>query len=220
MMKKPMKRIVAALLLLIAAQGVSIAQSAEIEGVWKMYETSFAGEPEEVSVTMTFTSDGKLLLGGLEKGSWSSDISKGTLTIESEFLMTLEGECALVFEKDDMYLTNPEEAYSKLRRLSMQKDQEYNNDLVGEWKVKKIDGESYGGERAIIIDYNKNGIIYQRGIVVGTWKYDKKAQTIFQKAERSDSEEMNGEASIIQLDDEKLIFKLNGVQLNLQKAGK
>ncbi len=123
MMMMPVKKTVIALLLFIAVQGVSIAQSTEIEGVWKMYETSFAGE-------------------------------------------------------------------------------------------------AYGGERAIVIDYNKNGIIYQRGIVVGTWKYDKKAQTIMQKAERSDSEEMNGEASIIQLDDEKLIFKLNAVQLNLQKAGK
>jgi len=177
-----MKKTVAALLLLIALQGVNIAQSTEIEGVWKMYETSFTGEPEEVSVTMTFSNESKILLAGLEKGSWSSDISKGTLTIESEFLMTLEGECVLVFEKGDMYLTNPEEALSKLRRLSLQKDQEYTNDLVGEWEVKKIDGEPYGGERAIIIDYNKNGIIYQRGIVVGAWKYDKKAQPIFQKA--------------------------------------
>jgi hypothetical protein len=219
-MKKPMKKTVAALLLLIAAQGVSIAQFPEIEGVWNMYETSFAGEPEEVSVTMTFTSDGRILLGGQENGSWKLNQAESTLTIESDLLMTLEGDCALAFNKGEMYLTNPEEENSKLRRLSLHKDQEYTNELVGEWEVKKINGESYGGEKSIVIDYNKNGIIYQRGIVVGTWKYDKKAQTIIQNTERSDSEEMNGEAKISQLDDEKLIFKLNGVQLNLQKAGK
>ncbi len=215
-----MKKTVAGLLLLIAAQGVSISQSTQIEGVWKMYETSFAGEPEEVSVTMTFTSDGRILLGGQENGSWKLNQAESTLTIESDLLMTLEGDCALAFNKGEMYLTNPEEAYSKLRRLSLHKDQEYTNELVGKWEVKKINGESYGGEKSIVIDYNKNGIIYQRGIVVGTWKYDKKAQTIIQNTERSDSEEMNGEAKISQLDDEKLIFKLNGVQLNLQKAGK
>ncbi len=212
-----MKKTVAALLLLIAAQGVSNAQSTEIEGVWNMYETSFAGEPEEVSVTMTFTSDGRILLGGQENGGWKLNQAENTLTIESDLFMTLEGECALVFEKGEMHLTNPEEAYSKLRRLSLQIDQEYTNDLVGEWEVKKINGESYGGERSIVIDYNKNGIIYQRGIVVGTWKYDKKAQTIMQKTERSDSEEMNGEASISQLDDAQLVYELNGVQLCFQK---
>ena len=215
-----MKKTVAGLLLLIAAQGVSISQSTQIEGVWKMYETSFAGEPEEVSVTMTFTSDGRILLGGQENGSWKLNQAESTLTIESDLLMTLEGDCALAFNKGEMYLTNPEEENSKLRRLSLHKDQEYTNELVGKWEVKKINGESYGGEKSIVIDYNKNGIIYQRGIVVGTWKYDKKAQTIIQNTERSDSEEMNGEAKISQLDDEKLIFKLNGVQLNLQKAGK
>jgi hypothetical protein len=216
-MKKPMKKTVAALLLLIAAQGVSIAQFPEIEGVWNMYETSFAGEPEEVSVTMTFTSNGRILLGGQENGSWKLNQAESTLTIESDLLMTLEGDCALAFNKGEMYLTNPEEENSKLRRLSLQIDQEYTNELVGEWEVKKITGESYGGERGIVIDYNKNGIIYQRGIVVGTWKYDKKAQTIMQKTERSDSEEMNGEASISQLDDAQLVYELNGVQLCFQK---
>jgi len=211
------KKTLSALLFFIAIQGVSIAQSTEIEGVWKMYETSFAGEPEEVSVAMTFSSDGEILLGGLEKGSWSSDQSKGTLTIASDFLMSLEGECALVFNKDEMCLTNPEKEKSKLRRLSLYKDQEYSNELVGKWEVKKINGEPYGGERSIVIDYNKNGVIYQRGIVVGTWKYDKKAQTIMQHAERSDSEEMNGVASISKLDNDQLAFEINGVQLSLQK---
>ena len=55
---------------------------------------------------MTFSDDGKILLGGKEEGSWA-------------------------FSQAESTLTNPENTSSKLRRLSVQKEQEYRNERRG-----------------------------------------------------------------------------------------
>ncbi len=200
------------ILLLIAFQTVIFAQVIEIEGVWKMYEAEMAGEQQEISVPMTFSKDGDILLAGRVKGTWTLNQTENTLTIQSDFLMNLEGECAIDFKNKELHLTNPENETSKLRRLSVLEEHEYTNELVGNWQLKEIDGVAIEEGRILIVDYNKNGVFYQRGIILGTWKYDKKANTIMQKAERSDVEELNGEASIIQLDPEHLIYELNGAK--------
>ncbi len=206
------------ILLLIIFQTVIFAQAIEIEGVWKMYEAEMAGEKQEISVPMTFSNDGNILLAGRVKGSWALNQTENTLTIQTDLLMNLEGECAIAFKNEELLLTNPEKETSKLRRLSVLKDHEYTNEIAGSWELKEIDGVATEEGRTIIVDYNKNGVFYQRGIILGTWKYDKKANTIMQKAERSDVEELNGEASIVQLDPEHLIYELNGAKNSFQRV--
>lgn len=166
-----MKRTGIFLLLLVALQTLNFAQSAEIAGVWKMYESTFDGETMEVSVPLTFAEDGNILMGGKEGGSWAFNQAEGILTIQSDLLMDLEGACTVAFNNEEMHLTNPENTSSKLRRLSVQKELEYSNEIVGEWELKELDGKAMEEGRTLIIDYNKNGIFYQGGIILGTWKY-------------------------------------------------
>jgi len=134
--------------------------------------------------------------------------------------MNLEGECAIDLKNGVLLLTNPENEISKLRRLSVQKEEEYSNEIVGHWNLKALDGNALEEGRTFVIDYNKNGVFYQHGIILGTWKYSKETNTIMQKAERSGIDEMEGEASIIQLNPEQLIYELNGATISYQKVGK
>jgi hypothetical protein len=148
-----MKKTMITMLFMIVLQAVNFAQPLEIEGVWKMFEMKFAGEKQTVSMAITFSKDGKIILGNKDKGTWKLDRAKNTLTIISDFLMNIEGECTFSFYNKELHLTNSEKETSKFRRLSLQKNQEYNDKVVGKWELKEIDGKAYKGRRKIIIDH-------------------------------------------------------------------
>jgi len=216
--KRSMKKGIVIILSVIIFHCAGFAQVNDIEGVWQMYQMEFAGEPHEVNMAITFAEEGKIIMGSKEKGTWQFDQAKKILTISSDFLMSLDGECSFSLNDKEMTLVHSEEGTSKLRRLSLPNNQEYTNLVLGKWKLTKMNGNNYEGSREIILDYNKNGIFYQGGVVMGFWEYNKKANKIIQKALRKDSKEMNGQAKIVTLDKEKMVYELNGMKTTFQKV--
>ncbi len=215
-----MKKTIIILLFILVLEVVGFAkpeQKLEISGVWKMFSSEVAGKEVAVSMAITFTREGKIILGNKERGTWKLNKTKNILSIESELLMDLEGECSIIYKNSELHLINSEKQTSKFRRLSIAKEREYNNMVVGHWQLKEIDGKAYTG-RTVIVDYNKNGVFYQSGIILGIWNYNKNKKQIMQRAERKDVKELDGVAVIILLDKEKMIYEINGVRNTFQKS--
>ncbi len=195
--------------LLFVFIGITNAQSFTIEGIWKLSEIHDGDETYPINATVNFKENGQIELSGGDAGNWSTNSSKKTLRISSNFLMSLEGDNSIkTLNNEELVLFNSKGDTNRLTRMSLSKNAELNNNATGEWLLEKIEKKAKVDYIGQLVDFNKNGVFYVQGMILGTWSYNESKQLL-----NIDTKRITGDHAILKNDKTKLIIEKEGEKL-------
>lgn len=133
-----MKKFKIVLLLMVFAIAGS-AQTVKVEGSWLLNKAEIDGQTQEPLQITEFRADGKMVIFGMELGTWKYDKQKQIIEMDSEFDKDFAGpgkvlaldDNEMVLEKDGAKLY-----YSRINMAEIAMINEF-SDLVGTWQFQE-----------------------------------------------------------------------------------
>lgn len=213
-----MKKIYLLLIALITCVGISNAQKANINGIWKLTKSVKYGDQTHIRSTfITFKDTGSIEVSGRDLGTWIKNESENTLTINCDHIEEIEGKNKIeTLDEKELILINYKGEISILQRTSLPEGKELNNKFTGEWLLKKEEKDGKIDFVGLVVDLNSNGIFYTQGMIFGTWDYNKATKKIiFDVTEEKDP--FNGEHTILKSNKATFIMDAEGSKLYFSK---
>jgi hypothetical protein len=85
------------------------------------------------------------------------------------------------------------------------------NQIIGSWLINKVNMENQDQEIYFPIDFSENGEMAINDVPFGMWKYDQKNQKL--NISSANFQELDGENSILKLNNEELTLEKNGTKV-------
>ncbi|WP_347840664.1 hypothetical protein [uncultured Draconibacterium sp.] len=116
------------------------AQNSKLYGSWLLTRVDAGGQVQKPYQVSEFTSDGKMLMMGMEVASWKYNKSTNSIEMESDFDKDFNGiakivkldKDELIFDKDDVKVF-----YQKLNETKITSNNK-NSGLFGTWEFKDV----------------------------------------------------------------------------------
>jgi hypothetical protein len=211
-----MKKWIVFSVVLITFIGSTTAQSKYIEGVWKLTEMNEEGEMYPVNMHVVFKEAGEINISGANVGTWSQNETENTFTISCPYLGILDGENKIEALNDtELKLSNANGDINSFQRISLPTNKELNNEITGDWFFEKMEIK---GEKELVnqfVTFNKNGVFYMQGTVIGTWNYNESSNTVL-----LDNKDFKGEYAISQSNKNELVLNLDEINMYFSKIDK
>jgi hypothetical protein len=213
-----MKKTFLLLMVIVALAGVARSQSEKITGSWMLKEIVVNNEVSNPYQIMEYRDDGKVLVMGIEFGTWKYNGNDNTIVMKSQidkdFNKTLR-----VDQIDDKTLItkndNEEYHYSRIDPEAIVGGNE-NSGLEGLWKVQSDDGVTKYLKFVLPDDYTYIEVTPESTETAsGTWIFnpDENSMIII-----GFTQMLRGECTIEKHTDSELIFKNKGNTLNAVKV--
>jgi len=211
-----MKKLIILSIALTAFVGSINAQSNYIDGVWKLAEMNEAGELYPVNMHVVFNEAGEINISGANVGTWSQNETENTFTISCPYLGVLEGENKIEALNDsELKLSNANGDVNSLQKISLPKNKELHNKIVGDWFLEKMERKGETNFVGQLVEFNKNGIFYIQDMVFGTWNYNESSKKII-----VDNKDFKGEYSFSQPNKNELVLNLDEDNMYFSKIDK
>ena len=209
------------LLIVLVFSGVNNAQSSSIEGIWKLSKINEGAQTYPMNMTVHFNENGQITLHGRDAGTWTRNATDKILHINSDYLLSLNGVNTIKNHiNNELTLLNNKGDTNTLSRMSLPKDKELDNKVVGDWFLQQIEKEGEINFVGQLVDFNKNGILYIQDMIFGTWAYNKSKKLI-----QFDTDKIKGDYEILKNKKNELIIsqkakKLHFIKIDQQKINK
>ncbi len=211
-----MKKWVVISIVVVTFAGSLTAQSKYIEGVWKLAEIKDAGEIYPANMYVVFNATGEINVSGAIVGTWSQNETENSLTISCSYLRGLEGENKIeVLSETKLKLTNAHGDVNSFQKISLSKNNQLHNKIIGDWFFKKIEKKGKTNLVGSLVEFNKNGIFYWQDMVFGTWNYKESSNKLI-----FDTEDFKGEYSISQPNKNELVLNVGEDKMYFSKIDK
>ena len=211
-----MKKII--IIYIIILSGFTLkAQESKIIGSWLATKVDIAGEIQNPYVIKEYTKEGKMVMMGMEIGTWSYNKTTNEIEMLSDFdkdfngndkILTLTDK-ELIADKDGTKVT-----YLKLDFEQISKENKTSK-LVGEWNLKNDLGET----QLLKIElpdtfYFTNAAVGHTTKSKGTWAYNSKEKTVLFIGRSS---LLKGISTIKELSENKFVLEKNGIEIIANK---
>lgn len=198
----------------ISIMGLSFAQKEAITGPWLVTKVETATQIENPYMITNFTEDGKMVMMGIDVGTWDYITKSNEIIMKSNFDKDFNGNAKvlkitnneLILEKDGAKLT-----YQKLDLEKIATDNT-NSGLIGMWELKNnIDSDAKLYVTFIAPDEFKwiQKEENSETTVNGTWLFNKNDKTLIMIGFRNENLPA-GENNIIKLNKEHFELENNG----------
>lgn len=223
----------------ILSVGFTNAQKEKIIGNWLVTQVEFAGEVEYPYMNYNFSEDGRMIILGVEVGTWTYNKGNHSIVMKSEFDKDFNGESTILkLTKKDL-IVEKEDTKVTYQKLDKEKNSSANESsgLIGKWEYKnpqKPDTETFitfTAPNEFIMSvketYHEDEFTgHHESTTTGTWIFNKKDKTIILICYRNEIlpkgksklTQLNNKSFVLENNDK--IFKANKVQEIVQENKK
>ncbi|MBN2789273.1 MAG: hypothetical protein JXR69_03715 [Candidatus Delongbacteria bacterium] len=211
-----MKKTVILLTVMILAVMIN-AQEAKIVGSWLMTKAEVGGDVQEPYYITEYQVDGKMIIMGMDAGTWKFNKEDNSIITESELDKDFNGESKIIKNTDAELIMTKDEA--KLFYIKIDQDKiKLNNlksGLFGLWKFNDNDGYTNllkftEPDEFVMISYNEN----ETSTTNGTWIFDPKENSLTMLGFNS---YLKGKNNIMKITASELTIDCKGTVLNAVK---
>lgn len=205
-------------ILFMAFSSLVSSQKEKAMGSWLASELEYDGKTESLYWVTEYAKDGKMIIMGMEFGTWEYDKENNAIVMKSDFDKDFNGsakiinltEKELIYEKDGAKIT--------FQKLDLEKIANGNKDsgLVGMWEFKgvpNLDANSYlmlkEPDEFTIIE-KQEGMESQSK---GTWVFNKHEMSLVLIGFQGENVFKN-KNKIVHVDNETIVLKSGGKMLN------
>lgn len=209
------------MVLFLVFMGVLNAQKAKIVGEWLAVKVEVNGKIETPYMVKEYREDGKMIMMGIEIGTWGYNKKNNVIVMKSDFDKDFNGKDKilkltkkeLVVEKDGI------KVYYEKQKLAEITSSNKDSGLLGMWVFNDVPNTN----TTTFVTFNEPDeftmIEKQEGMEArmnGTWVFDKQKMSLIMIGLRGE-DTFKGENQIVQVDEETLELENNG---KMYKANK
>ena len=209
-----MKKSTLIIIVLIAFTGLANAQQSKLVGSWLMTKAEVNGELEKPYFVTEFQEYGKMLVMGMDAGTWEYNKSNNSIVMKSELDKDFNGEGKIVTISEKELVVDKGGATLSYRRVGTAEIVEANKNsgLIGMWEFKEV---PYSGANTLVTftEPDEFKIIQkEEGMtsnLSGTWIFDKPEMSLIMVGLRGE-DTFKGENKVLKIDGKTLELENNG----------
>lgn len=218
---KQMKHILILIIPFIFFVGVSNAQKSDLIGSWLMTKAEVGGEVQTPYFVTEFNEEGKMIVMGMDAGTWEYNKSNNSIVMKSELDKDFNGEGKIITINEKELIVDKGGAklfYKKVETAEIVKANK-NSGLMGMWEFKDV---PYPDVNTLVTFTEPDEFkIIQKEVgmtsnLSGTWIFDKKEMSLTMIGLRSE-DTFKGENKVIKIDEENLELDNNGTVFKAHK---
>jgi hypothetical protein len=209
-----MKKLTVLIVVLIAFTGFANAQKSKLIGSWLITKVEVNARVEKPYQFTGFSEDGKMIMMGMDVGTWSYNKSINTIDMESGFdkdfngaykIDKLDGK-TLIMTKEGIKIF-----YTKIDETKIAAANK-NSGLMGMWEFKNV---PYSDATTLVTFAEPDEFTMiqkeegMRANLSGTWIFDKQNTALIMIGLRSE-DTFNGENMVFKINEENLELENNG----------
>lgn len=207
-----MKKAIFLLILFQSFVLITYAQNSKLVGNWLAVKVEVKGQIEEPYMMTEFTEDGKMIIMGMELGTWKLNKSNSVITMESEFEKDFNGEAEVLklTETEFTFIKDGTKVYYiKLNENEIAAENGKSN-LEGLWKIENTENPSL--IQSLKIELPDSFVLVEKGDGMtstskGTWIFNPKENSLIMM---SLSHFLRGKYSVSSSSANKLVLKQKG----------
>ena len=199
----------------------TIAQKANLDGIWKLTETVKYGEQSRTRIAyITFKDNGTIEVSKREIGTWQKNESKNIFSAECFHFPSINGDNIIeTLDEKLLKLKNANGEIVSLQKIGLPKGEKLNNKYVGEWLLGKVEKDGESNFEGVLINLNSKGIFYVQGYIFGEWNYNKKTKKLFFDVKEK-SDPFNGKHSVLKSNKSAFTLGSKGAKMYFSKIDK
>lgn len=216
----------AILILFVAFAFASNAQKSKLVGSWLMTKAEVNGEVEKPYFVTEYTEDGKMIVMGMDAGTWDYNKAGNTLVLQSEFDKDFNGEGKILEISETELVVSKDGAKLFYMKIDQSKIAENNqkSGLMGMWEF--VDTPYPGATMLLTFKEPDEFNIIQKeegmeARLNGTWIFDKKQKSLIMIGLRGE-DTFNGGNKVVKIDEEAIELENDGkvfkAKRKIQKA--
>lgn len=207
-----MKKTIVVLIAFLSFAMITNAQNSKIIGSWLAIKVEVEGQVQEPYQIMDYSEDGKMMMMGIELGSWEYRKSSNAIVMRSDFDKDFNGEAKilklnkkeLIVEKDGAKVF-----YLKLNQAEID-EENIKSDFVGTWRIE--DSANPDLIQSLKFDLPDSFVLVEKdggstSTSKGTWIYSSKENTLIAICF---SRLLRGKNTITVMAEDKFILNNNG----------
>lgn len=209
-----MKKSTLLIIVLIAFAGFANAQKSKLVGSWLMTKAEVNGELEKPYFVTEFEEDGKMLVMGMDAGTWEYNKSNNSIVMKSDLDKDFNGEGKIVTINEKELIVDKGGAKLSYKRVGRAEIMEANKNsgLFGMWEFKDV----HSSEATTLISFTQPDefkiIQKEEGHTAnlsGTWIFDNQKKSLIMIGLRGE-DTFNGENKLLKIDGETIELENNG----------
>ncbi len=190
------------------------AQKSKLVGSWLMTKAEVNGEVQKPYFITEFNEDGKMLVMGIDAGTWEYNKSHNSIVMKSELDKDFNGEGKIVTLNEKELVVNKDGAklfYKKVETAEIMEANK-NSGLMGMWEFKDV---PYPDVNTLLTFSEPDEFkIIQREVgmtsnLSGTWIFDKQNNALIMIGLRGE-DTFNGENKVVKINEKNLELENNG----------
>ncbi|MCF8373872.1 MAG: hypothetical protein K9H64_19775 [Bacteroidales bacterium] len=205
----------AILILFVAFAFSSNAQQSKLIGSWLMIKAEVAGEVQKPYFVTEYTDDGKMIVMGMDAGTWEYNKAGNTLVLKSEFDKDFNGEGKILEISETKLVVSKDGAKLFYMKIDQDKIVENNqkSGLMGMWEFNDV---PYPGANMLVTFKEPdefNIIQKEEGLEArlnGTWIFDKQKMSLIMIGLRGE-DTFKGENKVVKIDEEAIELENDGM---------
>lgn len=209
-----MKDLLLVFVALICFAELTNAQQSKLVGSWLITTVEINGDIQKPFQLTEFSKDGKMIMMGMEVGTWSYNKSRNAIDMKSVFDKDFSGEGIIIKLTDDKLELDKDGAKLFYRKVVESKIAAENkkSELFGTWEFKDT---PYTEMNTLLsfIEPDEFTMIqkgeYSTATLNGTWIFDKQNSVLIMIGLRGE-DTFNGESKIVEINEENLKLENNG----------
>lgn len=207
------------LLVLLTFTTISYAQKEKLVGSWLITKVEVNGEIQNPYQIMNYNQDGKMVIMGIEVGTWEYNKNNHSIITKSEFDKDFNGENKIINLSEtalEVLKNNAKVFYQKVD-LNKVIEENASSGLEGTWRLINNDSDSVqildfkAPDEFVLIDKG-NGMQSQSK---GTWMFNKKDKTVIMIG--FSMEHLKGVNNIVTISDSEISLESNGAISTFKK---
>lgn len=207
------------LLVLLTFTTISYAQKEKLVGSWLITKVEVNGEIQNPYQIMNYNQDGKMVIMGIEVGTWEYNKNNHSIITKSEFDKDFNGENKITNLSETALEVLKDNAKVFYQKVDLNKVIEENasSGLEGTWRLINNDSDSVqildfkAPDEFVLIDKG-NGM---QSKSKGTWMFNKKDKTVIMIG--FSMEHLKGVNNIVTISDSEISLESNGAISTFKK---
>ncbi len=209
------------MIILIGFTGIANAQKSKLVGSWLMIKAEVSGEIENPYFVTEFNEDGKLIVMGMDAGTWDYDKNHHSVILKSELDKDFNGEGKIVTLNEKELVIDKDEAklfYKKINAIEIAESNK-NSGFIGMWEFKDV---PYPEVNTLVsfTEPDKFSMIQKEegseSRFSGTWIFDTQEMSLIMIGLRGE-DMLKGESKVNKINEKSIEVENNGKVFKAQR---
>ncbi len=219
-----MKKIFFLVIALITFTGMAKAQKSKLVGSWLMLKAEVNGKVQKPYFVTNFDENGKMVVMGMEAGTWSFNKKNNSIVLKSELDKDFNGEGKILNVNEKELIIDKDGVKMYYLKIDMNyiSESNKNSGLIGMWEFSNV---PYS-EATTVLTFTEPDeftmVQKEEGMTSnfsGTWIFDKQNSALILIGLRSE-DTFKGENKMVKIDEENLELEHNGTVFKGHKKAK